>query len=603
MLKNQRKLTWLLAKWLVMLVAGLLSPAIYADEVMVVEITFEDRKFGERVRGLLGDEQLDNIKNSMSLLGAIENGTTDPVYLKRLYDKAPEEIRTALRPYGYYSPDIDSSIDLDASPPRTEFTIARGEPVKVSRVRVELVGDGKDDEILQTVKTEFPLKKGDRLVHANYEAGKQRMLNTLQSRGYFDAQTATRKIIVDPAALTAEIQLQFQTGPRYRFGEIDIEGNHLNPRVVEKFVRFEEDEFYSQDKLFGSQNALSTSPWYAYADVEAMRDKRDGERVPVVVNIVPSKQHAYSTGIGYGTDTGARVSVGYERRWLNDDGVSMETELDYAELRRTAKMTFRRPAFSSRLNRYSLGFRYTDETTDTSTSTANELAFTQEGRWRGWTDTLGLVLRDDRFEIGDTRDETFLIMPTAQLSRTRADNLLFPREGYSLSLQLRGASEMLASDLDFLQFAVYGRAVLPAFEQDRLLFRLHLGTTWTPEFNQLPPDLRFLTGGDRSVRGFGYERLGPRDNDGDVIGGRNLIVGSAEYEYRFDQQWAAAGFVDVGNAFNDVDDVRETDLFEGSVGAGARWLSPVGMIRLDLAVVVTEDDYPVRLHFTLGPDL
>lgn len=570
---------------------------------MQVDIKFEGRKFGERVRGVLGDAQLDNIKNAMSLLGAIENGTTDPVYLTRLYDKAPDEIRAALRPYGYYTPDIDASLDIEASPPTATFVIARGEPVKVTEVSIELVGDGHDDERLKVLKKNFPLQIGDRLVHPDYETGKQRFANALQSRGYFDADLDTHRILVDPVAKTAKIQLKINTGVRYRFGEIEVDGNHLNPRVVEKFVRFDPNDYYSQEKMFVTQNELSTSPWFAYADVEAIREKRKNERVPVRVTIVPSKKNAYVTGLGFGTDTGARATLGYERRWLNDDGVSMETELDYAELRQEASVTFRRPAFSSRLDRYAVGLSYSFEETDTSLSTATQLAFTQQGQWRGWRDTLGFVLRNDEFEIGNTRDTTFLLMPTLQLTRTEADNLLFPRDGYSLSLQMRGATEWLASDLDFFQVAAYGRLVLPAFAEDRLLLRLNLGTTWTPEFDQLPPDLRFLTGGDRSVRGFGYERLGPRDADGDIIGGRNLVVGSVEYEYRFDQQWAAAGFVDIGNAFDDADDVAETDLFEGSVGAGARWLSPVGMIRLDLAVVVTEDDYPVRLHFTLGPDL
>lgn len=600
---NPKIIGWLLLVVRSIVLVFVLSPA-WAETAMNVEIQLADQNVSEQVRGLLSDEQLDNVNNALSLLNAVENGASDPVYLTRLYAKAPDEIRQALRPFGYYTPDIDASLDLESQPPKATFVITRGRPVKVTEVEIQLFGDGQNDSKLRQLITDFPLTPGQRLRHPDYELGKQRLINRLKSRGYFDYEIKTKKILVNPQTYSAEIYLEFDTGPRYRFGHVMIEGNHLNPRVAEKFVRFEEADYYSEEKLFATQNELSTSPWFAYADVEVRREQRDDATVPVSVNVVPNKKNAYKTGVGYGTDTGARVSIGYERRWLNDDGVSLASEFDYAERRKHSVLRFSRPAFSSRLDHYAMSMSYLDEDTDTSSTVSQELSFTQQGRWRGWHDTLGLVIRHDQFEIGSTRDRTLLVMPTAQITRTEADNLLFPREGYSLSVQLRGASEVLASDLDFLQLAVYGRYVMPAFAKDRMLFRLHAGTTWTNEFEKMPPELRFLTGGDRSVRGFGYQRLGPRDSNNDVVGGQNLLVASVEYEYRFDQQWAAAGFVDFGSAFNDVEAaVGDTDLFEGSVGAGARWLSPVGMIRLDLAVVVTEDDYPMRLHFTLGPDL
>lgn len=589
---------------LMFLVCGLVAPIspLMAD-TMTVSVEFKKGSFNDRFRNVLGNAAQENVENALSLLNAVKNGAEDPVYLTRLYEKAPKEIRTALRPFGYYQPDIDADLNLESSPPKATFKITKGPPVLVKQLDINFIGEGLNDPELHELVGDFPLKKDDRLLHQAYEGGKQSFINKLEERGYFEAEVVTAKVAVDPVANTSSITLTFFTGPRYNFGAVEVSGNHLNARVVENLVTIEPGQPFRQEKLQTLQEDLSSSPWFAGVDVEVNRNPSPAETVPVNVTVTPDKQNAYNVGVGYGTDTGARVSAGYERRWLNDDGASLIAEFDYAELLQQGTIRVQRPAFSNRLDNYALAIRYKFEDTDTSESTTRELAFTQQGRWRGWRDTLGLIVRVDDFTIGNQNDRSLLVMPTASIARTEADNLIFPRRGYSLILQLRGTTEAFGSDLDFMQLAAYSRAVLPAFGPDRLLMRANFGVTWTQDFAELPPDLRFLTGGDRSVRGFGYETLGPRDSDNDVIGGRYLSVFSVEYEYRLDEEWALAAFTDIGNAYNEFTDLSDPDLLEQSIGFGGRWLSPVGMIRLDLATVVTESDYPIRLHLTVGPDL
>jgi Outer membrane protein len=118
------------------------------------------------------------------------------------------------------------------------------------------------------------------------------------------------------------------------------------------------------------------------------------------------------------------------------------------------------------------------------------------------------------------------------------------------------------------------------------------------DFDALPPELRFFAGGDRSVRSFDYQAIGETNDQGFVIGGKYLAVASAEYEHYFVENWGAAIFVDAGDAYS-------TD-FDVNVGAGIglRWRSPVGLVRLDVAVpVVSELEEDVRVHVVIGPDL
>ena len=110
--------------------------------------------------------------------------------------------------------------------------------------------------------------------------------------------------------------------------------------------------------------------------------------------------------------------------------------------------------------------------------------------------------------------------------------------------------------------------------------------------------MRFFAGGAQSVRGYSYRSLGPVDESGKVVGGRNLLVGSIEFEHSFTSQWGVAVFYDAGNAIDDFND----ELAKGT-GFGFRWKSPVGPIRLDFASALSLDGNPWRIHVNIGPDI
>jgi translocation and assembly module TamA len=135
-------------------------------------------------------------------------------------------------------------------------------------------------------------------------------------------------------------------------------------------------------------------------------------------------------------------------------------------------------------------------------------------------------------------------------------------------------------------------------DRTRLIVRAEAGKIDAGDFDLLPPELRFFAGGDRSIRGFGFEEIGSRNEAGDVIGGDQLAEGSVELEYYWRKNLGAAVFVDGGDAWLGGD----FSLHVGA-GAGVRWKSPVGVMRLDLAYPVEAIDASGwQIHFSLGPD-
>jgi translocation and assembly module TamA len=183
--------------------------------------------------------------------------------------------------------------------------------------------------------------------------------------------------------------------------------------------------------------------------------------------------------------------------------------------------------------------------------------------------------------------------------RKQANDFFFPRRGYSVTFGLRFAPEKFLSDTNFTQVTADAKLIRPLGPRQRLIMRTSLGVMTVGDFNQLPPELRFFAGGDRSIRGFDYQQLGSTNAAGKVIGGTYLTVASIEAERYFLPKWGAAIFVDGGDAFR----TGEFDLNVGA-GIGVRWRSPVGVVRVDFGKpVYSKLGHTIRFHVSIGPDL
>jgi translocation and assembly module TamA len=222
-------------------------------------------------------------------------------------------------------------------------------------------------------------------------------------------------------------------------------------------------------------------------------------------------------------------------------------------------------------------------------------------RNNGWIRTLFLELRLEDYEAGTFQDDySELLTPGIGYAFVQEDYPPRPLAGHRSNVQLRGAVEGLISDTGFLQLYGNTKWVFGLWSGARLMTRAEAGFTAIDQFRDLPASVRFFAGGDISVRGYAYNSLGPTDPLGAVIGGSNLLVGSIEIDQQVAANWSVAAFIDSGNAYDDLNDFDPAT----GVGVGVRWFSPLGPIRIDVAVPLQNDapdDY--RVHITLGPDL
>ncbi len=519
------------------------------------------------------------------------------------------------------TPPVDASAQAAparaASPPITvTITIDKGEPVKVRRSDVAILGAGSDDRYLKQDLAAFKPGPDQVFEHAAYEASKTKISRRLAERGYFDADFTSRRVAVTRAEHAADIDLVWTSGQRYDMGPITFEQTPkriIRESLLERLVYWEQGSYYHQRKLDTFRESLARLDYFASIDIEPQPDQAVDGQVPVKVTLTPAKRSIYTAGLSYGTDSGAGVRLGVERRYLNDRGHKALAQVDFAQRRKTATLQYRIPAFAWLDGWYTFSLQGTDEQTDYIDSRRVELVASRSGKInQHWTATASLHGLRERWAYADEDDNdpttpvdyrsaTFLY-PSLRAEYVDADDRLYPRNGISATGMLRGGLEGAGSDANFLQAHLTARWYKGLGARSRLITRGELGHTFTDALVDLPPSLRFYAGGDRSVRGYEWREVGPRipaipGRKAFALGAKNVITGSVEYEQYFNDSWGGAVFVDSGSAFDDSPDMRT------GVGVGVRWRSPVGPLRVDIARGLDNPDSGFQLYINIGADL
>ena len=200
-----------------LVVAHLATPAFGKIEVEVHGV-------GEDIRAnVLAYLSFERYKSSDDL---------SPEFVERLQERAEREVRLAMRPFGYYDSAVKSEVKRTGSGGDQDYqvtiTIDPGQPIVVDAVDVKVTGPGATDPVFTNITNDLPIQKDDRLSHASYEALKGGLIRAAATYGYMDARMLRNEMRVDPQAHTAEIDIEFETGERYRFGATTIKQDAID---------------------------------------------------------------------------------------------------------------------------------------------------------------------------------------------------------------------------------------------------------------------------------------------------------------------------------------------------------------------------------------
>ena len=513
----------------------------------------------------------------------------DETLIGRLAERAEREAGSALRPFGYYEPTVRTELSRIAPGEwRARIAIEPGVPVLIDDVTVEVSGPGLEHPAFRAVLDALPLRRGARLNHATYDGLKGELRRLAATLGYAEARLTANEMLVDLASHTARIRLAMETGPRYSFGATTITQRSLEEDLLRRYLRFRESDPYDATELLRTQFALDDSQYFSTVEVIAGEPDRANLLIPVDVRAEPNRRNRYSVGVGYATDSKARGTLSWENRRLNDRGHRMRAELKAAQIEQSFETRYVVPIGDPALEKFSLEARWArDDRGDLETRTLR-LQPSVTHVLGDWQRVLSASLSNVETLTAATptqpasRDSSLLVIPGisyASVPRGYLGEALFSR---TFNAELRGSAAALGAPTEFLQLKVEAEKVFNLAPKWNTYLRGQLGTTWVSETTKLPGTERFFAGGDRSVRGFGYNDLSPLDDGGAKIGGRHLFTGSAELIRDLPRNLALALFVDVGNAFDDFGDPLQY-----SAGIGVRFRLPVVSVGIDLAQPLT----------------
>lgn len=556
----------------------------------------------------------ENVRVALSAVAAIGR----PVPARRigyLVRVAEEETREALAPFGYYSPRIRVERTPGDEDVAITVTIDPGEPVRVRNADVAILGEGGKDRDLKADLDTFEPGTGAVFDHVTYEKNKLRISRRLAERGYFDAALASRRVEVTRAQHAADIDLVWNSGQRYAMGPATFEQQPdtiIRPSVLGKLVHWNPGEDYHQDRVDRLRESLAKLDYFSQIDIQPLPDQAVGKQVPIQVTLKPAKRSIYTAGLSYGTESGAGVRLGIDRRYVNDRGHKALAQLDYAQNLKALTLQYRIPAFAWLDGWYTASLRSVDERSEYIDSRRLQLVGSRSGQYNAFLNLVASVhaLRE-RWLFAPEDYDTDTPLPyryaTYSYPQLRAeyidvDDRLLPTRGIGGSLSVSGGVEGAGSDSSFAQTHARASWFKGLGERNRLIVRGEIGHTFTDALTVLPPSLRFYAGGDRSIRGYEYREVGPRlpataERKAYSLGAENLVTASVEFERYFNQTWGGAVFVDGGDAFN-----GSTPDWHSGVGIGVRYRSPVGPIKFDIARGLNDPSSPFTIGLSIGAD-
>ena len=568
------------------MVTIMLSPAAWCVSVTVNVVGLESTNLRNHVLSYL-DISREQGNPDLSL-----------VRLQRLHQQAAGQIKTALQVYGYYQARIKSELVEDGGDWVATYTIELGEPIRIGELNIIVSGEGSDNPAIKAAIAKFPLGKGQVLEDPTYDNARDALFRAAIEQGFLDTKFVKREVTVDLRSYTAVINLHIKTGSRYYFGELNFKQNAMDEKLLRRYVKFKPGDPYSPGKLLRLQTTLSDSGLFQTVDVQASKKNALDHHVPILVTITARKKQQWRVGLGYATDTGARVSTDYNRI-VGIEGHKFETKLLLSETKKSLSAGYKIPLADPVNQNLGFGVQYSDELVEDRRSLITGWTINHSAPWGEWLRVISLNYDHEIYTIADEPEQTGrALYPLISITRIRADNRIYTENGSRIYLELRGANKNLFSDTNYAQVRVGLKWIHSIVEGSRIILRSDLGSTNVAVLENMPLSQRFFAGGDNSVRGYAYQELGPKDAYGNVVGGKYLIVGSAEFEQRVYGNWSGAVFYDIGNAIDSMG-----DKLDAGAGFGVRWNSPVGPVRFDFAWGLSKETDRFRLHVIIGPDL
>ncbi|MBS3019105.1 Translocation and assembly module subunit TamA [Comamonas sp. PE63] len=549
--------------------------------------------------------------------------------LTRLLGATDANVRELIGTLGYFSPTV--TVELtdtpeEEAPRKVVVKVDPGPPTIIEKSDVRFTGVNASDELgtsqrLQIEET-WPLQAGEQFSQSAWSSAKSGGLKELQKRRYPLARIDTSLADVDADTNKAQVSVSYAPGPAYTFGPLQIDGaERYDPVRTARIARLPEGQEYDLQSMLDAQQRLVSSGYYdsvflsladspQQAATEAERDeqrKSQGAAItsPVIAKVREAKLQKWVFGVGLSTDTGPRLSIdhtynkvpGLNWRAVSKLQLDRKNPLISTQLVGLPGEDLWRWFASGKLERAPAGDFYTNSA---------QMRFGRSKAEDRIERNMYLQYDYAKTQGAGAPPGASSLLANYGWTARYFDNNLLPTSGFGLALEAGAGTTLTPQRSPFGRLTGRWLSLIPLGERDeetrrrsRLQIKAGVGAVMAKKDVDLPTTIMFLTGGDNTVRGYGYQSIGARTDNGRVIAGRYLAMGSVEWQRPITikgntQDFEHAVFIDAGTVGDDINRLYTRVGF----GTGIRWKSPVGPIQADLAWGAQEQQ--LRLHLRLG---
>jgi len=561
--------------------------------------------------------------SSLQAMGSHEADALTQVVVRAAADR--KLLEKLLRVYGYYDGEVVQTLIAPAGAhaegigaEAVRFDIQPGQRYRIAAITTgDLDQTGTDAPAL---RSSMGLASGDPLALDTIAAAQTHLQTALGEAGYPFATVPAPAVEVDHASVTGDVAFAVKHGGKYHFGPITSNlPRFMSGRHLAVIARFKAGQLYRKSEVEDLRRAILATGLVAGVAITPREaaPPEDGKSGVAALDVVMSKAplRTIAGEVGYDSGQGARVAASWEHRNLFPPEGALKLRSIVGTNEQLAGVTVRRSNFLGR-DRVISADLYAYNATLTAyaaSKVAFALSFEQVTNvlfQKPWSWSMGLELQASKeregvasgITTGRIRYYTAALPLRGSIDRT--DDLLDPTRGHRLSLRISPEyGQALGTHSTYARIQGDASGYVRAGQNMVLAGRVRLGTMPGTDIDNVAPSRRFYGGGGASIRGFGYQLVGPRNALGEPKGGRSLYEFSLEARINtplLGKALQIVPFVDAGGVEEGV--VPHMNAWRYGAGLGVRYKTGFGPIRVDVGTPLNRrpGESPVGVYVALG---
>ena len=551
------------------------------------------------------------VKERFDALSVLKQGQKDPANTAQIDRRTREDrdlLEAIMRTSGYYDAQVEATVENGGGDTLVvRFAINPGPLYRFDTVAVTGLEDAGAKA--PAFDATFGVEAEDAIDADDVVSGRAALEKSLKDSGFPFAKVNEPEVVVDHETRTGTLAMAVETGGERRFGDIRIKSLDppFNAKHVATIARFKTGEPYDQSRIDDLKRALVATGIVGGVDLQPVPGTAPGT-ADIEVGLEKAPLRTIAGEAGYGTGEGIRAEISWTHRNLIKPegavtlrGVAGTREQLAGVVLRQSNFHARDRVLNARLLASNINRRaFEARTVELAANLERQSNIIWQKRWT-WSGGAELIATDERdMTAGIGRRQTFLIAAAPlSIGYDRSDNLLDPTKGFRLGARVSPELSLRKGTMTYVRMQLDASAYAPLGKSLVLAGRIRAGTIMGSSNLALAPSRRFYAGGGGSVRGYGYQEIGPRDAFNDPVGGRSLTEFSLEARIRFGV-FGVVPFIDGGNIYTDK--LPKLSGFRYGAGVGLRYHSSFGPIRIDVGTPINprKGDTPVTVFVSLG---